>query len=69
MGVCEGYANLMKALCKVAEIKCWVIPGYTKWGNNYKQNDPVPRKFNHVWNIVELDDGEKFVCDSFLAAG
>ena len=58
----------MKELCKVAGIKCWVIPGFTK-SINYKPGDPFPRKFTHAWNIVELEDGAKYFLDSFLAAG
>jgi len=29
-GVCAGYANLFKAMCKIANLECQVISGYAK---------------------------------------
>jgi transglutaminase/protease-like cytokinesis protein 3 len=54
LGTSEGYANILRKLCLAAGINCKVVQGYTKT-NGFKTGDPLPRKYSHVWNIVDLD--------------
>lgn len=52
--VCAGYANLFKAMCDNAKIKCAVITGYAKAEGFYhgeKLTEP-----NHAWNAVKIYD-------------
>ena len=49
--VCSGYANLFKAICDNAKIKCAVIEGYAK-GYGYKEGKLTEP--NHAWNAVKL---------------
>nr|WP_315221242.1 transglutaminase domain-containing protein [uncultured Flavobacterium sp.] len=49
--VCSGYANLFKAICDNARIKCAVIVGYAK-GYSYKEERL--KETNHAWNAVKL---------------
>ncbi|MBZ4043504.1 transglutaminase domain-containing protein [Flavobacterium hibisci] len=51
--VCSGYANLFKAICDIAKIKCAVITGYAK-GYGYKGEKLSDT--NHAWNAVKLYD-------------
>lgn len=52
--VCAGYANLFKAICDNAKIKCTVIVGYAKaTGFYYGEKLTKP---NHAWNAVKLYD-------------
>jgi hypothetical protein len=51
--ICEGYCNLLKALCDEAGLEAEKIIGYAK-GYGYK----VGHKFketNHAWNVVKID--------------
>lgn len=52
MAVCEGYANLFKALCEAAKIPCEVVNGYTK-GADYQIGTPIDEP-NHSWNVVKI---------------
>jgi tetratricopeptide (TPR) repeat protein len=52
MAVCEGYANLFKALCESAHIPCEVVNGYTK-GADYQIGTPIDEP-NHSWNVVKI---------------
>lgn len=52
--MCAGYANLFKAMCENANIKCAVINGYAKAGAFYhgkKLTQP-----NNAWNAVKIYD-------------
>lgn len=52
--VCAGYANLFKAMCDNAKIKCEIITGYAKAEGFYhgeKLTEP-----NHAWNAVKIHD-------------
>ncbi|WP_165571319.1 transglutaminase domain-containing protein [Flavobacterium reichenbachii] len=51
--VCSGYANLFKAICDNAKIKCVVIIGYAK---GYGYNGKKLSEPNHAWNAVKLYD-------------
>lgn len=52
--VCQGFSNLLKEMCTVANIPCESITGYTKTDVN-----DINRKFkktDHAWNCVKLYD-------------
>ncbi|MEY4904301.1 MAG: hypothetical protein RLZZ292_2116 [Bacteroidota bacterium] len=49
-GVCEGYANLFKALCNVWKIDCYFVTGLVKQGDGSVPDTP------HAWNSVKIDD-------------
>lgn len=53
-GVCQDYAELFKAMCDRAGIKCYVVAGYAK-AFGYKPGSSFD-KANHAWNIICLDD-------------
>ena len=52
--VCEGYSTLFKALCDNADIKCYLVQGYSK-GYGFSQR----KKFtstDHAWNVVFINN-------------
>ncbi len=49
-GVCEGYANLFKALCKEWKIECYFVTGLVKQGDGSIPDTP------HAWNAVKIDN-------------
>ncbi len=52
--VCQGYAELFKALCDYGNISCFVVDGYSK-GFGYKPG----KKFtstDHAWNLVFVNN-------------
>jgi transglutaminase/protease-like cytokinesis protein 3 len=51
LGVCEGYAKLMKKLCAGSNILCEVVPGYSKSSENETVMD-----LYHAWNAVKIND-------------
>ncbi|MGZ3763651.1 MAG: transglutaminase domain-containing protein [Mucilaginibacter sp.] len=53
-GICQDYAELFKAMCDRADIKCYVITGYAK-AFGYKPGNKFT-KANHAWNVIWLDD-------------
>ena len=57
--VCEGYSNLVKALCIRAGIQCEVIEGI---GRPHNEDDL------HAWNIINID-GEWKLLDVTWSAG
>ncbi len=52
LAVCEGYANLFKALCEANNIPCEVVSGYAK-GTDYQIGEPIDEP-NHSWNAVKI---------------
>ncbi|GAB4480839.1 MAG: hypothetical protein OHK0057_34770 [Thermoflexibacter sp.] len=52
LAVCEGYANLFKALCEALNIPCEVVSGYAK-GTDYQVGEPIDEP-NHSWNVVKI---------------
>jgi tetratricopeptide (TPR) repeat protein len=50
--VCEGYANLFRALCIAAKIPCEVVNGYAK-SADYQIGMPIDEP-NHSWNVLNL---------------
>jgi hypothetical protein len=57
--VCEGYANLVKALCDLSGLQCYVV-----YGIGAVDNHPLP----HAWNVVSID-GRWQLMDATWAAG
>jgi hypothetical protein len=66
MAVCQGYSELFKALCDHANIKSFIIPGYSK-GVGYQKGQKFIEE-DHVWNIV-LIDGEYYPLDLTWGSG
>lgn len=64
--VCEGYANLYKALCKKMNLTCEVIAGYSK-GYGYQAGKPFTEA-DHAWNAVKIDSVWQLI-DVTWAAG
>ncbi len=52
MAVCEGYANLFRALCNAVKIPCEVVNGYAK-SADYQIGTAIDEP-NHSWNVVKL---------------
>lgn len=50
--VCSGYSYLFKEFCKISNIKCEYIVGYSK-GGSYQVGDLI-YEANHAWNIVTI---------------
>ncbi len=64
--ICEGYSNLLKALCDEAGLESEKVIGYAK-GYGYK----VGHKFketDHAWNVVKID-GNWRLFDATWASG
>lgn len=64
--VCQGYADLLKAISDGLGIKCEVVSGYSK-GGDYKPGDHFT-KTDHAWNAAQFD-GKWFLFDATWAAG
>lgn len=50
----EGYANLFKTMCELAQIKCEVITGFAKI--NPENIGLINEKNMHAWNVIFIDD-------------
>ena len=56
--VCQGYSDLFRTLCTIADIRCVLLQGYSRgygW-DPYREMDK-PEELNHAWNGVEIDGG------------
>jgi hypothetical protein len=56
--VCQGYSDLFRTLCTIADIRCVLLQGYSRgygW-DPYREMDK-PEELNHAWNVVEIDGG------------
>ena len=66
--VCEGYANVFKALCDAIGIQCEKVHGYSR-GVGYSNGAyEDPTKSNHAWNIVKLE-GAWYIVDCTWDSG
>jgi len=63
--VCEGYAELLKAIADGLGIRCEVISGYAKWDGVCQEKYD---KANHAWNAAEIN-GSWYLFDATWAAG
>jgi hypothetical protein len=65
--VCQGYANLFKALCELSGLKCLVVDGWSK--NTF---DKIDKEFtentDHAWNVITLNN-TYYLCDVTWGAG
>lgn len=57
LAVCEGYANLFKAMCSAAGIESRMIKGYARDMADHQFNFP-----NHAWNSVMIE-GKWYLID------
>lgn len=46
-----GFATLFQEMCSMADIRCLVVNGYTKY--NYNDINNPPDEPNHSWNVVQ----------------
>ncbi|KAI8487742.1 hypothetical protein Bbelb_344800 [Branchiostoma belcheri] len=67
MSVCQGYSDLYKEMCSLAEVECVTISGRSK-GGSYKVGDKFGPGSDHAWNAVKID-GRWYLIDSTWAAG
>ncbi|XP_070203389.1 uncharacterized protein [Littorina saxatilis] len=67
--VCQGYAELFAEMCKVADIPCVIVSGFSK-GYGYDPEDVFSpdTKTSHAWNLV-LVEGEWRPLDNTWSAG
>jgi hypothetical protein len=63
--VCDGYAQLFRALCEAAGVEVAVVRGYCK-GYGHFQGEKIST--NHAWNAVRID-GTWHLVDTTWAAG
>ena len=52
--VCEGFSNLLKTLCDIADIEARTIHGYSK-GYSYQPGQKFTRT-THAWNAIKIDN-------------
>jgi hypothetical protein len=52
--VCDGYANLFKRFCDIANISCVKIVGFSKGYG--KKSKIIPEEPNHAWNGVQVNE-------------
>jgi hypothetical protein len=64
--VCEGYSNILKALCEAAGLEAEKINGYAK-GYGYKIGDKFTDT-DHAWNAVKVDNNWRLF-DATWASG
>lgn len=62
----EGYANLFKTMCDLAQVKCQVITGFAKF--NPESIGAISEKNKHAWNAVFIENEWQLV-DVTWAAG
>ncbi|XP_078700787.1 kyphoscoliosis peptidase-like [Branchiostoma floridae x Branchiostoma belcheri] len=67
MSVCQGYSELYKEMCSLAEVECVTISGRSK-GGSYRVGDKFGPGSDHAWNAVKID-GRWYLIDSTWAAG
>lgn len=63
--VCTGYAYLIKELANLVNIKCEIIDGYGRIGDD---NIKKLSMLNHSWNAVQLNN-KWYLCDATWSSG
>ena len=63
-GVCQGYAELFKFMCKLAKIECEVVKGFSRKGQQGKDFSTP----DHAWNAAFVD-GKWALLDITWGAG
>ena len=56
--VCEGYAKAFKALCDVYNIPCLLVTG-----QGISEEGGKPTSESHMWNMVQMDNGQWYIVD------
>nr|WKN36419.1 transglutaminase domain-containing protein [Tunicatimonas sp. TK19036] len=52
--VCQGYSELFQEMCRLADVPCYVVGGYSK-GFAYTARKSFTNA-DHAWNAVQLDN-------------
>ena len=65
--ICEGYANLYKALCAQSGLRCEIVSGWTK-NSPTKIGVEFPAHTTHAWNAISINS-KWYVCDVTWGAG
>lgn len=65
VAVCEGFANLIHALCEEAGLNSWIINGYSK-GYGYLEGQSFSVS-DHSWNAVKIEE-KWYLLDATWAA-
>ena len=63
--VCTGYAYLVKQLCQLVNIDCYIVDGF---GRTTQSNIKSLDFINHSWNVVRLNN-KWYLCDATWASG
>lgn len=65
--VCQGYSELFNEMCRLAKIKSYLVPGYSK-GFGYQPGNKAFTSADHAWNAVYLE-GQWYVLDATWGSG
>lgn len=57
LGICECYAKLFRLICNANDIPCILITG----GSSYNADGSI--NANHMWNYVQMEDGQWYLTD------
>ncbi len=58
--VCEGYSKAFKLLCDLSSFKDGYLESQTVTGYLKESGGST---VSHMWNIVRMDDGKRYLCD------
>ncbi|EGO59417.1 hypothetical protein NEUTE1DRAFT_60813 [Neurospora tetrasperma FGSC 2508] len=70
--VCQGYADVYKAIALAAGLDCVLISGHGKGFGHHdlaSGSSVPPEESNHAWNAVRIDGGEWKIIDACWGAG
>lgn len=65
--VCQGYSELFNEMCRLAKIKSYLVPGYSK-GFGYQPGNKSFVNADHAWNVVSLE-GQWYLLDATWGSG
>lgn len=73
LAVCQGYAEVYKAIANRAGLDCVLVSGHGKgFGHSALkkgERPPPPKPDGHAWNAVRIDGGEWHLLDACWGAG
>lgn len=73
LAVCQGYAEVYKAIANRAGLDCVLVSGHGKgYGHNALkkgERPPPPKPDGHAWNAVRIDGGDWHLLDACWGAG
>ena len=64
----QGYAAMLKFLCDCLDIRCVEVVGHAK-DQNYRIDQLTFPRFNHTWNVVQLENSYWYLIDSAWGSG